>query len=98
MILVRDIFNLRFGTMRDALSMWKEGEAIMRANGHKPGRILTDLTGDYYTLVMETQFNNLSEFENGSTPPAQADAWRDWYKRFSQLVESGRREIFKIVQ
>lgn len=98
MILVRDIFNLRFGTMRDALSMWKEGESIMRASGHQPARILTDLTGDYYTLVMESQFNNLSEFENGHTSTTQADAWRDWYKKFSQLVESGRREIFKIVQ
>jgi len=98
MILVRDIFQLKFGAMKQAMDLWKEGESIMKAAGHQPSRLLTDLTGEYYSLVLESTFENLAEFEMGHTSTAMTDAWRAWYRRFTELVVSGRREIFTVVQ
>lgn len=98
MILVRDIFQLKFGAMKQAMALWKEGDSIMKAAGHKPSRLLTDLTGEYYTLVLESTFANLAEFEQGHTSTSMTDEWRAWYRKFSDLVVSGRREIFTIVQ
>lgn len=98
MILVRNIFQLKFGTMKQALDLWKEGEPILRASGQQQSRLLTDITGEYYTLVMELTFANLAEFERGHTSTGQSESWKSWYRRFSDLVISGRREIFTIAQ
>ena len=98
MILVRDIFQLKFGAMKPALDLWKEGEPILRASGHQPSRLLTDLSGEYYTLVLESTFANLSDFDRGHSSATMSESWRTWYRRFSELVISGRREIFTVVQ
>jgi hypothetical protein len=97
MILVRDIFQLKFGKSREAIELWKEGIALMGKSGFKPDRFLTDLSGPYYTFVMEHVYDNLSHYENKSKE-TRNDEWRNWYHKFSELVESGRREIFNIVQ
>ena len=98
MILVRDIFQLKFGKARDALALWKEGKKLMQATGHNPGRIMTDLTGPYYTLVLESEFASLAEFESVHANTGMSDDVRKWYLRFTELVDSGRREIFTIVE
>lgn len=97
MIVVRNVFQLKFGAMKQALDMWKEGEPILRTSGQQQSRLLTDITGEYYSLVLELTFNNLAEFERGHTATAQSESWKSWYRRFSELVVSGRREIFTIV-
>ena len=63
MILVRDIFQIKFGRMKEALASWKEMEKAspMPAGNHY--RILTDLTGQYYTLVLEATFKDLADYE-----------------------------------
>ena len=63
MILIRDIFQLKFGRAKDAMALLKEGTQLMKKAGHAPDRVLTDLVGNFYSLVMETTANNLSEFE-----------------------------------
>ncbi len=97
MILVRDIFQLKFGKAKEALSLWKEGQAIMKKNGHVPDRLLTDLTGPYYTMVMESTYDDLGEFEKASREN-MPEEWRDWYQKFVPMVDSGRREVFTVVK
>jgi hypothetical protein len=43
MILVRDIFQLKFGRAKDALALWKEGAGLAQKYGYKIDRLLTDL-------------------------------------------------------
>jgi hypothetical protein len=60
-------------------------------------RLLTDLTGPYYTLVMETTYKDLTDYETlmrqGMNP-----GMGTLYGKFVPLVDSGRREIFTIVE
>ena len=96
MILVRDVFRLKFGKAREALATWKEmGEPAQRAGMPKP-RILTDLVGPYYTLVMETTSADLSTWER-EIRTGMDDQFRALYQKFTPLVESGYREIFTIL-
>lgn len=56
MILVRNVFRLKFCQAREAIAAWKEGTAIAERSGVGGGRyrLLTDLAGpDFYPLVME---------------------------------------------
>jgi hypothetical protein len=97
MILVRDIFNLKFGKAKEAISVWNEGKKILQNVNHFPERVLTDFTGNYYTLVIESTFNSLSEFEESLQNAFKAKDYQEWYQKFIPLAEGGHREIFKIL-
>lgn len=98
MILVRDVFRLKFGKAREAIALWKEGQSLLERIGHKPDRVLTDLVSTYYTFVLETSFRDISEMET-SLKRAFSDAeYEKWYQRFIPLAESGYREILNIVE
>ena len=98
MILVRDIFQLKFGKAKEAKALWKEAQGFGKKFGSGPERALTDLTGPYYTFVMEGTFENLAAFEKSFKETMGAQEWSVWYQKFVPLIESGRREIFTVVE
>lgn len=98
MIVVRNIFRLKFGQARPALTLWKEGRSIMkRINPKASPRLLTDLVGPSYTFVLEDAYEDLATFEKAVGGVMGSDEWRAWYQKFLPLVDSGYREIFTIV-
>ena len=97
MIVVRNVFQVKFGKARDAVASMKEGIAIGRKVGMN-ARILTDITGPAYTVVLETTHENLADFENRSKDIMGSAEWKGWYQKFIPLVESGNREIFSIAE
>ncbi|MGE5199764.1 MAG: hypothetical protein ACM3H9_08995 [Rhodospirillaceae bacterium] len=99
MILVRDVFRLKYGQARPALALWKEGRSFLEnTESAAPARLLTDLVGQSYTLVLEMTFQDLPAYERASRSVMGRDGWRAWYQKFVPLVESGYREIFNIVE
>ena len=98
MILVRDVFRVKFGKAREALALWKEGLALNRKFGYnaKSTRILTDLVGDYYTLVFESTFDSLSDWEKAGKSVTTSAEWLSWYEKIIAATETGHREIFTI--
>jgi hypothetical protein len=96
MIQVREVFRVKFGRAKEAIALAQEGAAIEEQFGARGSRILADLTGDHYTLVLEQDFESLAEFEQGMQG-MQSPEFREWYPRFAALIESGRREIYRIV-
>jgi hypothetical protein len=57
---------------------------------------LTDLTGPFYTVVLELTLPTLSAFET-EAPRLMADKdFQANYQKLVPLVESGQREIFII--
>ena len=97
MILVRNVFQLKFGKAREATALIKENEALFKKHGGAPTRYLTDLTGPFYTLVMEIMYQSLADLETSQKEIMGSKEFSDWYQRFMPIVESGRREMFTIV-
>jgi hypothetical protein len=100
MILVRDVFQLRFGKAKEARALMKEGLRIAVKAGFTRQRQLVDLTGPFYTLVLESTHESLAAWEKsmGDTGDAQvAKEWGAWYEKFKPLVDSGHREIFTVL-
>lgn len=98
MILVRDVFQLRFGKAREAVALAQEMAGQMRdTDGVRDVRLLTDLSGPYYTLVLESTYESLAAFETELRRGMARPEWRDWYERFTPLVDSGHRELFTVV-
>ena len=98
MILVRDVFQLKFGKAKEAKALWKEGAAIEKKYGYGPSRASVDLTGPFYTFAMETTFESLSAYEKVLKETLSAKEFADWYQKFIPLIESGRRETYTIVE
>jgi hypothetical protein len=98
MILVRNVFRLKYGQARPAVAAWKAARDLMRRAGfkHEP-RVMTDLVGPSYTLVMEITHASLDEFEKESHSVMANEEWKKWYQTFVPLVESGYREIFTLI-
>jgi hypothetical protein len=100
MILVRDVFQLKFGQAREAIAAFKSVGNVARGAGFGSDsfRLLTDLVGPHYTLVLEATYASLSAYEEAGKKIMGNQDWRDAYQKFVPHVESGRREIFNIVQ
>jgi hypothetical protein len=98
MVVVRNVFRLKFGQAKAALALWNEGRGIIvRANPNSTPRVLTDLVGPSYTIVFEDTYQSLSAFEQAAAKVMGTDEWRAWYQKFVPLVDSGYREVFNIV-
>ena len=103
MLIIRNVFRLKFGKAREAVALFKEGIAIQRRVGAGAGidfptRLLTDVTGPFYTVVLELTVPNLAAFE-GAAPQLLGDKdWQANYQKIGSLVESGSREIFTLVE
>lgn len=96
MILVRNVFKVKFGKMRQALDLWKEGQKYMPMPPEANERVMTDLTGEFYTLVFESTHENLAALEKDMSSE-MSDQWRNWYQKFCEYVDSGYREVYTIL-
>lgn len=100
MVVIRDIFQVKFGLAKQATELWKQALAELRSA--KPGpstsRLLTDLAGPpFYTLIMESTFDSLSQWEQFHQSARTNASWRELYQKIVPLAEGGRREILTVV-
>jgi hypothetical protein len=100
MILVRNLFRLKFGHAGGAVAARKEGLAIAERSGLGGGRyrLLTDLVSpDFYTLVLDGTYDSLAEFEQSARALMAVPEWRAWYPNATALSEGNHREILNVV-
>ena len=101
MVVVRDIFRLKFGQSKDAVTLWREAAASLRNSGFGAMnvRLLTDLVGpSYYTVVLESTFKSLGEWEKGHAGAKDNAAWKALYAKIIPYTEIGHREVLSVVE
>ena len=102
MLLVRDIFYCKPGKVRPLVEKFK----IMNELGTKMGmpkmRVMTDFCAErYWTIVSEMEVADLTEFEKmmSSMPEGSNEDMKkmeEIMKGYHDLVDHGRREIYKL--
>ena len=100
MILVRDIFRIKYGQTRRATELWKQDIALLRSAGFTGNvRLLTDLAGaPYYTIGLESTHESLAAWERSHENVGKSPEWRKVYEELIALTETGHREIYKIIE
>jgi hypothetical protein len=101
MIVIRNVFRLKFGKAREAVALFKESNAIQKrvgAGAEFQVRLLTDVTGAFYTVVMEITAPSLAAFEAGAPQLMGNKDWQANYQKIAALVDSGYREVFSVVE
>jgi hypothetical protein len=94
MILVRDVFQAKYGKSGELVALFKEAREQWPA-GYAP-RILTDASGTFFTVVTETEVENLAAWEGLMADVYAMADFGEWFARMEPLVESGRREFYNI--
>ncbi len=101
MYLIREVMYCKPGKVRPMvekfLAMSKIGERI----GMPPMRVMTDFCAEqYWTIVSEFEVTSLTDFENMmASPQGTADDMKQYeeiMKGYHDLVDHGKREIYKI--
>lgn len=101
MIVIRNVFRVKFGKAREAVALFKEGNAIQKRIGAGldfQSRLLTDVTGPFYTVVLELTTPSLAAFEAAAPQLMGNKEWQGHYQKVSALIDSGYREVFSVVE
>ncbi len=101
MYLVREIFYCKPGQVRPLVEKFTAMSRLSEKLGMPPMRIMTDLSAErYWTLVGEMEVPSLQAFQDMmANPQGSAEDKKEFesiMKGYHELVESGRREIYKI--
>lgn len=94
MILVRNVFQAKYGKGDELVALFKELRE--KWGPDYSGRILTDVSGPFFTVVDETEVESLAEWERLRAEIFARPEFGDWFARMVPLVESGRRELYNI--
>ena len=96
MILVRDVLKIAPDTMKEAKKLAHESRELAKKHGYPEMTLMTDLAGNYYTLVMETRFDRLSHYEESTKRMMTSKDWQKSYPRLRKCIRGGQREIYTI--
>ena len=80
MILVRLVFQAKFGHAAEVVAGFKQGGEIARSAGVKGPRhvrILTDLSGPFDTVVQELEFDSLDDFMKSQAAMFADPRWQE---------------------
>jgi hypothetical protein len=100
MLVARQVFQAKYGRGDELVALFKEFNTRMQEEGGPAPRfrILTDVSGPFFTVVSEIEVESLAAWE-GSFREAMARPWMgEWFGRMMPLVESGSREFYNIVE
>lgn len=95
MILVRNVFRLKFGKAREAKAALNKMREISDKRGFHRGRLISDFIGPAYTLVLEIELEDLTLMNRIGELFGDPE-WQSAYREFVPFAESGYREIFTI--
>jgi hypothetical protein len=94
MMLVRDVFQAKYGKGNELVALFKEG---YRTWGEKINtRILSDASGSFFTVITEMEIEKFSAWEKSLSDILSHPDFGDWFARMEPLVVSGSREFYNI--
>jgi hypothetical protein len=98
MYVIREIMHCKPGKAGEMVKRFKQMEPLMKEVGMtEPQRIMTDMSGEcFWTVVAEQTVPNLEQYLEMSRTTMTDPRVQKIMQGYHDLVESGRREIFKV--
>ena len=97
MFVIREVMHCKPGKVRQMVEKFGAISTALQGLGHAPMRLLTDVTGEpFWTVVAEVSVEKIDDFfaieqqlmSNATLRAAMAD--------YHDLVDNGRREIYRV--
>ncbi len=101
MLLIRDIMYCKPGKVRPMVEKFVAMSKLGEKMGMPPMRVMTDFCAErYWTIVSEMEVADMATFEKMmSSPDGSAEDMKKFeeiMKGYHDLVDHGKREIYKI--
>ncbi|HET7226560.1 MAG TPA: hypothetical protein VFK69_12705 [Candidatus Eisenbacteria bacterium] len=105
MLLIREIMFCKPGQVRPLVEKFVAMSKLSQKMGMPPMKVMTDVSAErYWTVVGEMEVESLDAFEKMMLGPPPQDPKRQQdmkemealMKGYHELVDHGRREIYKI--
>ncbi|MGH2569496.1 MAG: hypothetical protein ACRDGA_14245 [Bacteroidota bacterium] len=100
MYIIREVFIAKPGQASRLAKLFKKAFA-----SDPTARVMTDLVGNYNTVVAEVQVKSLAEFEqqmedykSGKPDPKMDPKVAEEMSKYTEMYLTGRREIFQVVE
>ena len=97
MYVIREILNCKPGKVRQMVEKFRSISAVLQGMGQEPLRVLTDVTGEpYWTVVSEVRVEKIDDFFAIEQNLMTNETLRTTMADYHDLVDRGRREIYRI--
>jgi hypothetical protein len=101
MLLIREIMHCKPGKVRPMVDKFLKMSKLNEKAGWGKIRVMTDFAGDrYWTIVSEFEVENMQKFEammqGVGMSPELGKEFEKIMEGYHDLVEWGRREVYKI--
>ena len=101
MLLVREVMYCKPGKVRPMVEKFLAMNKLAPKAGMPKMRVMTDFVAErYWTIVAEMEVETLEEFEKAmqgtGQDPETAKEFENLMKGYHDLVDYGKREIYKI--
>jgi hypothetical protein len=99
MLIIREVFKAKPGQASKLAKLFRKALAADTSM-----RVMTDMVGDYNTVVCEMEVESLAEFEkqmeeyrSGKPDPKMDPELAEEMSRYTEMYLTGRREIYRII-
>jgi hypothetical protein len=97
MFIIREVLHCKPGKVRQMVEKLGRISAVLKEMGEEPMRLMTDVTGEpFWTVVAEAQVERIEDFFDVEQKLMTNEQLRKTMADYHDLVENGRREIFRI--
>jgi hypothetical protein len=97
MYVIREVLHCKPGKVRQMAEKFRAISHALQEMGHEPMRLLTDVTGEpFWTIVAEARVGKIDEFFAVEQKLTANESVRNVMADYHDLVESGRREIYRV--
>ncbi len=100
MLIIREVFTAKPGQASKLAKLFKKAFV-----SDPTARVMTDMVGDYNTVVVEVQSPSLTAFEkqmeeykSGKPDPTMDPQTMEEMSKYIEMYLTGRREIYQVVE
>jgi hypothetical protein len=96
MIQVRDVYQLKFGRIDPAVSLFARMPTVAGEEQAVHQHALTDISGPMYTFVSELYVPSLAHWEQTRTSFYERPGFDEWFREFQLVVQTGHQDFFTV--
>lgn len=96
-VAIRSVFQARYGKADAVIEHLMRENKIEQRHGIPPLAVYTDLTGPMFTVIASRDVDSLAAWEQLQQKIDSIPEYSDWRKQLLGMVESGRREFYRVV-
>ncbi len=94
MYLIRDVFHTKPGKAKELVKKFKQAAPFFEKQGLKGFKVMTDIATTYWTVVIESEVDDLGEFGREVRGGTSAPELGKIMEGYMDLVTEGYREIY----